>query len=120
MKSRRSSAAQRGGPGAGEAPRPDTDDLDAFLAALGERYTGRITQLHPQRGVGQIETAGGRVLTFSLALVRVGGRVDHPRRLRRGMRVSFDVARTDAGLQIVALWVGDQPWRPPGEEPERR
>jgi hypothetical protein len=94
---------------------PDEDateaELDAFLAALARRYTGRITQIHAQRGLGQVETATGHTLPFSLGLVRVAGGIDAARRLRRGMRVGFDVALTDDGPQIVALWPEEAPRR---------
>ncbi len=111
MKSRRPEPRRREPAATDIARLADEDateaDLDALLAAVAQRYTGRVSQFQPQRGVGQIEAAGGRMLPFALSLLTMGGGAEQARRLRRGARVRYDVTLTAQGPQVSALWLDE-------------
>jgi len=88
-------------------------DLDRELAALGAHYQGRLGGLDRARKRGHVELTGGRKVPIVFSALDLRGEGASPRRLRNGMRVTFDVVNTEDGPRVNRIWVGHGPWEHP-------
>lgn len=94
----------------------DPEDIEAELSTLqdlvdryGQRYRGVIQKIQHRRGVGAVKAHSGRLYTFSLATVYIGGLAKRLREVKPGMSVTFDLTHTEDGPRISHLWIGSQP-----------
>ncbi|GIW40633.1 MAG: hypothetical protein KatS3mg076_1210 [Candidatus Binatia bacterium] len=71
-------------------------------------YRGRIQKLFRGREGGIVRSSTGREIPFDFALVRVVGGEKRFSRLRKGMRVGFDVGWTSRGLRVTVLQIATE------------
>lgn len=66
-------------------------------------YHGTILRLSPKKNRGMVRTSSGREIPFSYDHLELSGPVKHPRELREGLVVGYDMSWTSSGLRVTKI-----------------